>query len=193
MMRTVKVLIASAILISVTGCGGGGGGSDLTPPTPPPPPPAPPPNSSPPPASIDDIVLDAESSGVIETFDRTDSLGGVDADDDGIRDDIAAYIDSFELSSARASAATQLARSLQTGMTIDVQNPQAVQEAAVSLRRAVACVAERSPDPLSISTLVRALEAATANTRQRTDQYIAFNKALGGDVLRLPDTSACNS
>ena len=187
---SVWVVVLCGVLAACGGGGGGGGGA-----------PAAPPPSSPPPsggndqqqtASIDRLVADAESDGAITVFDRSDDIAGTDADTNGIRDDIERYIDSFSLPADRAAAARQVARSLQSAVLADVADRDSLLDASLAMRRAVACLAERSTEALEVSELVRALEAATANTRQRTDRYVAYNDALSGEVLRLPDANACD-
>ncbi len=191
-MKHSNVLIV-LLCGALTACGGGGGSSESAPAASPPS--SPPPsggNDQQPAATIDSLVADAEADGRITVFDRSDDIAGGDVDDNGIRDDIESYIDSFSLPADRAAAARQVARSLQSALLTDIADADGLRSASLAMRRAVSCLAQRSSEALEVNELVRALEAATANTRQRTDRYVAYNEALSGEVLRLPDVNACD-
>lgn len=135
---------------------------------------------------------DLEAQGVFPDLDKSGSLLGADDDADGVRDDVARLIAEKSLTSDQAAAAMQAAEAFQSTLTVDLEAPQAVTQAAIKIGRGIDCIYERVAVVDDASNLVRRLEAVTFNTELRTRRYIDFNIAADGEVLKTTTEGACN-
>jgi hypothetical protein len=124
----------------------------------------------------------------LPALDRSSDLAGPDRDGDGIRDDVAAWIDQQAFDAPRRAAMRQMARALQAAIVSDPNNPDAVHANSWLGTSAVACVMTRLPDGAS---RVARLRGITANTEARTRAYLAYSAALDGSVLSLPQGDGC--
>jgi len=135
-----------------------------------------------------------EESDAIPTPDRGPSLEGVDANGNGVRDDIDHFIDQSYASRPQQSAARQLAANLQKTLTVDKQDRIALRAVSIAGTRAVHCVYSRfvgENGDKRAGAVVYELEALTANTRPRLMAYLAYNKAMDGTSSSLPEEDTC--
>lgn len=158
---------AMVLAVALTGCGGGGtagstsgAGSSRTP--------------------QEEIAL-LEANGELPVLEREPTLGGIDANTNGVRDDIERHIEKKYTEPAQRKAAMQTARAYQKMLLLDKRDPVAVEEAVVASARAVDCVFDIFPGAEG-SQLSRELEAISTNTKDRLKAYIEFNKAASGSV-----------
>jgi PKD domain len=130
------------------------------------------------------------------TEDLTPGLKGIDADANGIRDDIDRLIATkFSQTPAIKKAAEQTAIALQLFM--EATTKEQAFEAGQKNGRATACVAQIvfilpyeqrtleekiAADELFLA-ISREIEALTANTKERMVKYLASNKLVGGGVF----------
>lgn len=128
------------------------------------------------------------------SLDRTDTIGGVDADKNGIRDDIDTYIKKTYPNYEQKKAVTQYARSLQASLLIDKDDKIAVKTASNTQARAISCIFEKIPSEQTRinGSIVEEIVGATTNTKQRLLNYIALNKALDGTVTSVPSGEVCD-
>lgn len=139
-------------------------------------------------------VAELEKQGLIPSLDRSGSLAGPDADADGVRDDVARFVEGLGASDTQEEALLQLAETFQSSLQVDVEDPEAVNSIALRMSRAVNCVYDRFPDrPNVASELVEDVEAVSANTRARLIAYLRYNDALDGTVAALPEEGACET
>lgn len=139
-------------------------------------------------------LADLENRGLIPKLDRSDSLEGPDQDNNGIRDDIDAYIAQHYPEPAQRKAAEQFARAMQLAVT----GGSASVDAARSIRRqsseAISCLYDRfdgtngSKYPAAVG---KELTRITTNTKQRLKAYLAYNKNLDGTSWASPDEGTC--
>jgi hypothetical protein len=135
-----------------------------------------------------------EDSGAIPKLERGPTIEGVDANGNGVRDDIDQFIDRSYASEPQRKAARQLAKNLQKSMLVDKQDLTAVRKLSVEGSRATNCIflrfdaANGSKDPAAVG---HELEAITANTKPRLLAYLAFSKAMDGAVISLPEGDTC--
>lgn len=128
-----------------------------------------------------------------DTLDRSTAIAGPDANADGVRDDINRWIDDQALSDPQKRAVMQMARTMQQTMLVDSTDKPAARATAERDFVAIRCVYaafERGSD--KPSQLVSRVESMTANTKERTMQYIKYNAALGGMAFDMPDKPACD-
>lgn len=123
------------------------------------------------------------------TLDRGTTLSGVDANQDGLRDDIAQLIQSYPFTTSQQLAATTAyAKVLQALATTSADTTAAVQT-AVKLQRARECMAKQIPGYTQYS---RQVHAYTFNTEARVQAYLAFQKQLRGQLIDVGAVNPCD-
>ncbi len=157
-------MVAWVLALVLTGCGGGGAAGDA--------------GSS---RTPQEEIARLEASGELPVLEREPTLGGIDANTNGVRDDIERYIEKKYTEPAQRQAAMQTARAYQQMLLLDKRDPVAVTEAVVASTRAVDCVFDTFPGADG-SQLSRELEAMSTNTKDRLKAYLDFNKAASGSV-----------
>lgn len=159
-------VMAMGLTIFLTACGGGKS-------------PDKPSNSAEPTVKAPHIALD----------EGTD-VHGTDADHNGIRDDIDSFIDISGETPARQAALRQLSASLHQAVTTDVAQTVALKITAGQVNLAIACMWDRF-DVHQVSAHVTRMEALTANTKERSRAYEAYNQAVSGMSFSLPKGNGC--
>lgn len=136
-------------------------------------------------------MADEPKNTIVLKPDVTDTLAGVDANKDGIRDDVETYISSrFAGKAEQVAALRQLARSMQRAILFDGTKPAAK---AISLKvgKAIHCVSDKMPTMQDFGQAVTVIESISANTKLRKAAYADYNKALDGTVSSLPEGNTC--
>ena len=165
----------AAIAFSLSACGGGGVRSD-------------PPESP----TLAQQIETLEKTGQLPQLDRSSDIKGPDADNNGIRDDIDAWIAAQPISDAQKKAAQQMARVQQAKILVDLRDKSALQALGDQSMRGVSCLVDVSkPNNQQGYDLIEKIEALTANTRERVKQYLAYNRAISGSSGRLPKGNTC--
>jgi hypothetical protein len=181
--RGTLALCGALLLASLSACGGGGGnnGGDSAP------------TSGKASPTTTEAVAGLETSGTLPKLDRSADVMGPDTDGDGIRDDVKAVITKNYSDSTQVKAAVQFAAVAQAQLLVDTGNPAAVKAVAVRTAAAVNCLAQTfgTNTTPSFSDVARALEADTANTKQRKQAQLAYSKAMDGAVISLPEGNTC--
>lgn len=134
-----------------------------------------------------------EASGELPVLEREPTLGGIDANDNGVRDDIERYIEKKYVEPAQRKAAMQTARAYQQMLLVDKSDAVALENVSGTGFRAIVCLNRIfSGNDVANSSLVRTdIKAITTNTKQRLLAYLAYNKAHDGSVSRLPEGETC--
>lgn len=127
-------------------------------------------------------------------LDRSTDLAGPDIDQDGVRDDIAAWIMLAYSEPAQRRAAMQSARAMQRVFTVDLANRDAVKEVNRGIVEADSCIfavfdPEDQTTPAGKAS--QDLESIATNTRSRLKHYLAFNKVLDGSTWTTPNKNTC--
>ena len=136
-----------------------------------------------------------EASGEIPQLDRLPTLQGLDANMNGVRDDIERHIQKKYKEPKQQAAAMQMARALQAAVTVDVRDPVAVNEVSRLEGRAVVCLGDSFRNAQGVHADPKALtqlESMTTNTKERLLAYLAYAQALSGSVLRNPKGDTCD-
>ena len=130
----------------------------------------------------------------VPRIDRSDTLLGTDADSNGVRDDIDAYLSATYTSSGQLSAATQMAKAMRNTLKVDPTDRLAVKLVDRQNSRAIHCLYSKfeggtvSKEP---SRVVSEIESMTSNTKKRLLAYLKYNRALDGTSSSLPDEDTC--
>jgi len=139
-------------------------------------------------------VMALETSGAIPKLDRGNTLVGTDANANGVRDDVEAFVTSNYTTSIQRTAAMQTAKAMQQALNVDKADILAVKVVAREISRGINCIytkfdgANGAKQPAQVA---QELEAITANTKQRLLAYLQFNKALDGTSSALPEGDSC--
>lgn len=145
--------------------------------------------------SVRSAVERLEASGELPTLDRTDSIAGVDANANGVRDDIERHIERRYTEPAQRKAAMQTAKAFQQTLLVNTSDAEALDAASELGSRALTCRSAVFPGVEGIPAWTQMssdLEAMTANTKQRLLAYLAYSKARSGSVSTLPKGDTCD-
>ncbi|MDR2173141.1 MAG: hypothetical protein LBE32_02905 [Burkholderiales bacterium] len=146
------------------------------------------------PTTSQEPIIALEESGAIPKLERENTLTGVDANANGVRDDIDAFINNKYSSNAQRAAVIQTAKAMQNALTSDTTNIQDIKAIAQEISYGINCIylqfdgAEGTTPPAQV---VHELKSITSNTKQRLLAYLEFNKALDGTSSALPKGDTC--
>jgi len=144
-------------------------------------------------ATLKAKILELETSGKVPNLDRSSSIAGPDANSDGVRDDIDAYIEILPITSTQKAGAMQAARAQQQTLTVDLTNAVELERVSAATDRSIKCIADSfMPNYQDGYSINRKIEAMTANTKERAKQYLAYNKARSGSVSSAPTGNTCD-
>lgn len=126
-------------------------------------------------------------------LDRTDSLTGIDADANGIRDDIDAYITREYPDPAQRSAVQQDARAMQKALLVPPGDVSAAKTVVREAARATNCIYAEFPKGgwKEAARVGKEVEALTTNTKKRLLAYLQMNKSLDGTSWAMPEGETC--
>jgi hypothetical protein len=130
-----------------------------------------------------------------KNLDRTDSLAGIDENQNGIRDDIEKYIVENYPDEGQKRALFQFARVVQENLLVDVSDMTAVKKVSIKGSRAQNCIfskfKSRDVSDQNPSIAWRKILSMTTNTKTRLQAYLKYNKALDGTASSLPERDTC--
>ncbi|MEJ2045702.1 MAG: hypothetical protein P8X74_12875 [Reinekea sp.] len=176
MMLLKKSALYVLLTLSVAACNNGGGGSGD--------------NGTSQPMTVAEALTAADQSGAYPQLNRDTSVAGSDANNNGARDDIDAYISSLPDSAPQKSALTQSSASITNAMTIDIADQNALADALKQIANASACLHARY-DSSTASSKGSDMEKLTVNTKERFTAYEAFSAAVSGQSFVLPQGDGC--
>lgn len=143
-------------------------------------------------SSLELQIKALEASGALTKLDRSISIKGPDQDLNGIRDDIDAWIAVLPITETQKKAATQAASGLQNTLLVDTTDKAAMDASGNETMASSNCIADAFMPNYNEGFKLRAkIEAITANTKERTYQYIKYNRAVSGSVTSLPNGNTC--
>ncbi|PZO12765.1 MAG: hypothetical protein DCF26_18205 [Burkholderiales bacterium] len=144
--------------------------------------------------SLPEQIKALEDSGQLPKLDRSSDIRGPDADNNGIRDDIDAWIAAQPITDTQKKAARQMARVQQAKVLVDLSDKSALQMLGDQSMRAVSCLVDVSkPNNQQGYDLIDKVEVLTSNTRERAKQYLTYNRVRSGSVTELPAGNTCES
>jgi hypothetical protein len=189
MMFNYRVFLSCLLAVGLSACSG----SDN------PPPPASATTTTPvdqtstvPALSVAAQIAALEASGKLPKLDRSSDIKGPDANNNGIRDDIDAWIAAQPITEVQKKAAQQMARVQQTTLLVDFSDRTALQTVGDRGMAAAVCLSKIFGLDRSASVeLGDKIEAITANTKERAMQYIKYNRARSGSTTSLPTGNTC--
>jgi hypothetical protein len=185
-MRTAKTISCVALLIcTLVACSG----TDSTAQSPT----SPVSPGTPAPPTMKEQIKALEDSGKLPKLDRSTSIAGPDTNNNGIRDDIDAWIAALPITDVQKKAAQQAARVRQAELLVDLTNKSELNRLGEVSFRSVNCLGDIfKPDLQDGLDLSSQIVAVTANTKERAKQYIAYNRAVSGSSGSLPRGNTCD-
>jgi hypothetical protein len=124
----------------------------------------------------------------------TTTVAGIDADGDGLRDDVQILIENQYSGSAERAAATQLAKAIQGLLAVSSDKTQSL-VAAHSMNRAIDCL--YALGATSFGDRVDEIEGAVVNTEARARAYAKAGTHLSGGTFAVStigdNASACEA
>jgi hypothetical protein len=184
--RTARPLIGGLLLAALlSACGGNSGGSAVYPAD----------TASPSPAqpakSLKEQIADVERSGKYPTLDRSSDIAGPDVNQNGVRDDIEAWINAQPVTEPQRKALMQKAKALQRTLIVDLTDKEALQQVGEATMAATNCGGDSFESFGKYYEVSGKIEAMTANTRERAMRYMQYSKARSGSITTLPDHDTC--
>jgi hypothetical protein len=132
-----------------------------------------------------------ERSGAYPALDRSNSIAGPDANRNGVRDDVEAWVNAQPLVDVQRKALLQKARALQQTLLVDLKDKAALQRVGEGLVASSNCGGDVFSPYIGFSQLAGKIEAMTANTKERAVRYMQYNAARSGSSTTLPNGNTC--
>jgi len=132
-----------------------------------------------------------EESGELPKLERTDTLEGIDNNQNGIRDDIDAYIQKNFTDANQQNSVKRFAKSMQEFLLVNPDDREAAKAASIKNSKAISCIYLRFPADNAYE-IVNDLDAITTNTKKRLLASIAVDKALDGTVISEQHEDVCD-
>jgi hypothetical protein len=147
--------------------------------------------SVPTPPALKEQIAALERSGAYPALDRSSDVAGPDANRNGVRDDIEAWINVQPITDLQRKALMQSARALQRTLILDIKDKAALQKNGEEMMAATNCGGDVFSPYVIFSQLSGKIEAMTANTRERAKRYMEYNAARSGSSTTLPNGNTC--
>lgn len=137
-----------------------------------------------------------ERTGAIPVLERTQTLAGVDANGNQVRDDVEAYVTTkyAGATAEQRAAVLQAARAMQAALLIDPSDNAAAKAANRKIVYAVHCIYARfdgTGGSTPAARVAQEIESLVTNTKPRLMAYLALNKALDGTSWAMPEGDSC--
>ncbi|WP_382156222.1 hypothetical protein [Hydrogenophaga sp. ANAO-22] len=138
------------------------------------------------------VIEQLEASGELPKLERLPSVEGMDANGNGVRDDIETHIHRKYTDPAQRKAAMQTARAYQQMLLVDKNDAVALEAVSEKMSRAVVCSITAFPlTGKGGDAMFDELRSITTNTKTRLQAYLAYNKARSGTVSSMPEGAVC--
>ena len=132
-----------------------------------------------------------ENSGAVPKLDRSSDIAGPDTNQNGVRDDIEAWIGTLPVNDAQRKALMQKAKALQVTLVVDLNDKAALQRVGEGLMASTNCGGDVFSPYSTWSQLSGKIEGMTANTKERAKRYMQYNSARSGSSTTLPNGNTC--
>jgi hypothetical protein len=144
------------------------------------------------PTTVAEALQAADKSGDYPALNRDTTIAGPDTNNNGVRDDIDAYIASLPDTAPQKAALEQASAAITTAMTADATNQNALTDASRKIANASACIHARY-DSTTASSKNAEMEKLTVNTKERFTAYGNFSAAISGTSFVLPQGDGCEN
>jgi hypothetical protein len=141
--------------------------------------------------TLSEQIAALETKGTVPKLDRSSDIAGPDANANGVRDDVEAWIADQPLTEVQRKALRQKAKALQATLIVDLRNSAALQAVGDGLAASSKCGGESFQDFADFYRLSGKIEGMTANTKERAVRYMQYNAARSGSTTTRPSGNAC--
>lgn len=147
-------------------------------------------SKKPAPTNIATAIKAADENGSLPQLNRDETISGTDNDNNGVRDDIDAYITSLPDTPAQKNVLKQSAVALGNALKVDTTNRNALLEVSAQISAASWC-RHNQYDTATASKKSAEIEKLMINTKIRFMAYDKFNAALSGTTSVSPQGDGC--
>lgn len=133
---------------------------------------------------------EAESGPIPGDLDRSSSLAGVDSDSDGVRDDIARYIDAHYTEPRQRDALRQHAKALQRSLLVKEGDLTEGKRATIEISHAIRCIYTVFPRG-EAGKESQKIESLVTNTKTRLLAHLGVSRTMDGTSWSLPQGDTC--
>ena len=142
--------------------------------------------------SISQQIKALEVSGMLPKLDVAKDIKGSDQNQNGVRDDIEAWIETQPMTDVQKRAATQKAIVLQKELVVDLHDKVAVQAVADESMHAKKCLVDAYNKNLDEAfNLSRKMDAMNTSTKERLIRSMKFSAAMSGMSVEIPKNYTC--
>ncbi len=130
-----------------------------------------------------------------DVLDYSGSIAGTDANNDGLRDDVADFIQTLPDSAVQKNALRQVSTAIRAAMLLGStgdRKTKGLREASWNIGRATKCLWQRYGGGSTANNHLKLIRQATANTQRRFDSYMKFSALTSGYALPSPQGKVCN-
>jgi hypothetical protein len=146
------------------------------------------------PADIDlrSEVKDMQARGKLPKIDVSKDIKGSDQNQNGVRDDIEAWIATQPMTEKQKRAAMLKAEGFQKTLLVDLTDKAALKKLEDELMIATKCLGDAyNPNREESYKISKQMEALNTSTKERLIRYMKYNAALSGMSFRSPTNYTC--
>ena len=146
--------------------------------------------------SVQNSLKEVRASNFLKNEDKTKTIGGVDANNNGVRDDIEGYIKlKYGNNPEFVSVYMQYAQELRRELTLASDEREVYRRASHEVSRKMVCAAEIDykvePEKMYQDTMI--IYALSVNTKQRKAESNRISSLVSGMVFTLPTEEHCKN
>ncbi|MFB6331801.1 hypothetical protein [Acinetobacter variabilis] len=146
--------------------------------------------------SIHNSLKEVRTSNFLKNEDKTKTIGGIDANSNGVRDDIEGYINlKYGNNLKFVSVYMQYAKELRTKLTLASDDREVYRRASHKVSRQMICASkidyEVEPEKMYRDTMI--IYALSVNTKQRKAESNRISSLVSGMVFILPTEEHCKN
>ncbi|WP_180190222.1 hypothetical protein [Acinetobacter sp. YH01009] len=146
--------------------------------------------------SIQNSLKEVRESNFLKNEDKTKTIGGIDANSNGVRDDIEGYIKLKYVNNPEfVSVYMQYAKELRIKMTLASDDREVYRRASHKVSMQMVCASkidyEVEPDKMYRDTMK--IYALTVNTKQRKAESNRISSLVNGMAFTLPNEEHCEN
>lgn len=134
-----------------------------------------------------------EEVGARPVLDRSDDVAGPDVNQDGVRDDIAAFIAGLPATDQQKAYLMTYAVGIQKQATYTPGSLEDPDQHARDMAQATVCVLSSFEDFEQAVLYHKQVQNYTANTKERARRLFAYSQSRNGTVVRLPSKDNCTT
>ena len=146
--------------------------------------------------SIQNSLKEVRKSNFLKNEDKTKTIGGIDANSNGVRDDIEGYINlKYGNNPEFVSVYMQYAKALRRKLTLASDDREVYRRESHKVSRQMVCASkidyELEPEKMYQDTMI--IYALSVNTKQRMAESNRISSLVSGMAFTLPTVEHCKN